>query len=227
MKWLGLLIVALLLGGSWVLFQRNGDKIQDLDKRMEMLRELEDPDEQIPQLQGEIQNAEGQRTFMGIMLVISGAVFVGILFVAFVLPNWVGRMAEGIYGSGAGLESTPTHAALSLVAQGDYEGAIAAFREVAAAEPSNRSPWVEISKIQRKQLEDPQAAAATLREGMDSFDWPADDKAFFLFRLADIHHDDFGNKEEAALLLRRVIRDLPDTRHAMNAANTLKDWGMA
>ena len=36
--------------------------------------------------------------------------------------------------------------------QGDFEGAVEAYREVAADQPENRFPWIEIAKIQHDNL---------------------------------------------------------------------------
>ena len=227
MKWLGLLLAALLVGGSLLFLQQTNGKMKSLERQIAVEEVNEDPDDKLPILQSQLQDMDGRRTFTGVLLAISSAFLLGILFTTFVLPNWAGRVAEGIYGSGAELESTASNEALSLVAQGDYDGAIAAFRELAAQQPADRSPWLEISKIQRRQLDDPAAALVTLREGMNSFEWPAEDKAFFLFRLADVYSEDFANRQEAALLLRRVISEFPETRHSMNARHLLKDWGMS
>lgn len=227
MKRILLLIALLLVGGSWFLFERSGGQIEKLEKRIEALQEEGDPESQIPALQGEMQALEGTRTFNGILLVIFGAAFVGTLFVVFVLPNWVGRMAEGMYGSGARLEETPGREARALLAKGDYEGAIEAFRKVAAEHPEDRMPWTEIAKIQRQHLEDPKAAISTLKEGLGSKEWPDDDAAYFLFRLAEIWNEDVSEREQAVAALQRVIREFPDTRHAMNARHKLRDWGAA
>lgn len=226
MKWLGWLVALVLVGGSWFLFERSGEGIGKLEERIEALQEEGDPDGEIEGLRGEIQSLEGTRTFNGILLVIFSAAFVGTLFVVFVLPRWAGKVAEGMYGSGAEMEDTAGREARALVAKGDYEGAVAAFRKVAEEHPEDRMPWVEIAKIRRQHLEDPQGAIATLKEAMAARDWPEDDAAFFLFRLAEIWNEDVSEREQAVGALQRVIRDFPESRHAMNARHRLREWGV-
>ncbi|HVJ45025.1 MAG TPA: tetratricopeptide repeat protein [Luteolibacter sp.] len=227
MKRVVLLVALLLLGVSWLLYERSGREIGGLEKRIEALQVEGDPESRIDAVRGKIQELEGSRTFNGILLVIFGAGFVGILFVVFVLPNWAGRMAEGMYGSNAELEDAPGREARALLAKGDHEGAVAAFRKVAAEHPEDRMPWIEIAKIQRQQLDDPQGAIATLKEALDSKEWPDDDAAYFLFRLAEIWNEDVSEREQAVAALQRVIREFPETRHAMNARHKLRDWGAA
>ena len=225
MKWLWLLVVLALVGGSWYLFAKSGERIGLLEARIENLLETGDSDSQIPGLQGEIQSLEGTRTFNGILMAIATAAFLGTLFVVVVLPAWASRVSEGVYGSTAEVdEPAAFHEARTLIAKGDYEGAIAAFRAAAAEDPSNRLPWTEIARIQARQLDEPAEAAATLQQALSAWDWPADDRAFLLFRLAEIQNEEMDGRGQAVATLQQVIREFPQSRHAMNAGHRLKEW---
>ena len=114
--------------------------------------------------------------------------------------------------------------ARTLFAKGDYEGAIAAFRTAAAEDPSNRLPWTEIARIQAWQLDEPAEAASTLQQALSAWDWPADDRAFLLFRLAEIQNEEMDGRGQAVATLQQVIREFPQSRHAMNAGHRLKEW---
>lgn len=225
MKRLWILLALVLVGGSWFMFAKSAERIGELETRIERLEEAGDPDEEVPALRSEIQSLEGARTFNGILLVIFSAVLLGALFVVFVLPAWAGRVAEGVYGSTAELDDTAGREARSLLAKGDFHGAMEAFRKW-AAESGDRVPWMEIAKIQRQHLEDPRSAVATLYEALAAKDWPEDDEAFFLFRVADILNEDAGEREQAVAVLQRVIREFPEGRHAMNAKHRLREWGV-
>jgi len=228
MKWLGLLLALALVGGSWHLFSSSGERMRTIENRIESLLETGDTEEEIPRLQAEIQSLENSRTFQGVVLAIGSAVVLGIFFVLFVLPNWASRVSQSVYGSNAELdEPAAFHEARSLVAKGDYPGAIAAFRKGAEQEPGNRMPWTEIARIQARHLDQPREAVATLNEAMAAHDWPEEDQAFLLFRLADLHNEDPQGRGQAVAMLQRVIREFPDSRHAMNARNRLKEWGIA
>jgi tetratricopeptide (TPR) repeat protein len=124
------------------------------------------------------------------------------------------------------VEADPMHDARSLYAQGDYEGAIEAFREASNADPMNRMPWVEIAKIQRDNLENPVAALATLREALESQEWEVNDAAYFMFRIAELYDEDLQNRETAIEILQQVCTDLPETRHSANARHKLHEWGV-
>lgn len=227
MKWFALLLVIALIGGSWFMFARSGDKLNQLERRVDMLVETGDADSEIPHLNREIQSLETSRTLNGVFLALGGSVFLGVLFSTFVLPNWASRVSQSIYGSNAELdEPAVLHEARVLVAKGEYEEAIAAFRKAAAEDSANRLPWTEIARIQSQHLDQPREAVATLQDALRSRDWPEDDRAFFLFRIAELCNEEASGKEQAVAALQQVIREFPESRHAMNARHRLKEWGI-
>lgn len=116
------------------------------------------------------------------------------------------------------------HDARSLLAQGDYEGAIAAFRQAAAADPLNRLPWVEITKIYKDNLGDSAAAIQTVRHALESQEWEVNDAAYLLFRLAELYDELEGNRVSAMAIMQQVIDQFPGTRHSANASYKLHEW---
>jgi tetratricopeptide (TPR) repeat protein len=169
---------------------------------------------------------DNEKTFSGILLTFVSAGFVGILFVVYLLPFFAHRVTHAVYDSAEMIERDVMHDARSLLAQGDYAGAIEAFKQAAAAEPTNRLPWVEIAKIQRDHLGDPTAALATFRSALDEQDWEIEDAAFFLFRLVDMYDEVMGDRETAIGILKQAIEEFPDTRHSANARVKLQHWGV-
>jgi tetratricopeptide (TPR) repeat protein len=226
MKWIGLLVVVVLVIGSWALYSKTGGKIKGLEHKVAALIELGDPEDEVPKVQAEINSLEGEKTFNGILLAFLSAGLVGVLFVVFVLPAWAQRMTHSVYDSGEEVEETALHEARSLIAQGDYENAIEAFKRAAAEEPLNRVPWVEISKIQKQQFHDTPAAIQTLRTAVEGQEWEINDAAFFLFRLAELY-DEVQDRSTAVVMLRQVIDQFPDTRHSANARHKLHEWHIA
>ena len=222
-KWIGLVVVVALVIGSFGLYSKTGGKIKGLEHKIEALMEEGDPEEQVPAIQSEIQSLEGEKTFNGILLTFLSAGLVGVLFVVFVLPAWAQRVTHAVYDSAEEVEETAMHEARSLIAQGDYEGAIEAFKRAAAESPLDRVPWVEISKIQKQQFHDTPAAIQTLRAAVEGQEWEINDAAFFLFRLAELY-DEVGNRDTAVIMLRQVIEQFPDTRHSANARHKLHEW---
>ena len=234
MKWLVTLLLAALILGSWFFYQAAGNKVtakeREIAEEQRKMSESEDVDydieERIESLKGERERLAGDRTFSGILVTMLSAGMVGVLFVVFVLPAMAHKFTHAIYDSGEMVQSDPMHDAHSLLAQGDYEGAVAAFKEAAKADPLNRLPWVEISKIQRVQFKDPDAAIATLRGALEGQEWQMNDAAYLLFRLAELYDEDREDRTTAAAIMAQVMEEFPETRHSANARHKLHEWGL-
>lgn len=223
--WIG--VLALLVAGSWFMFVKAGDKGRDIEKQIELLMERGDPEERTPKLKVELRGIEGERTFNGILLTFLSAGLIGIVFVTVVLPVLADKFSHAVYESGEEVERTAFHDARVLMAQGEWEEAIEAFKLAAAEDPMNRMPYIEIAKIQKNHLEDPLAAITTLREALEGQEWEEDDAAFLLFRLAEFYDEDAEDRESAVAIFEQVMEQFPGTRHSANARTKLHEWGMA
>ena len=223
MKWLLYLVLALLVGGSWLLYSKTGGDIKTKTEQLEKLK-MEGEDEKAGNLAGEIQALEGQKTFNGILLAFLSAGLVGIFFVLQVLPSLAHRATHAIYDSAEMMEHDVMHDARSLLAQGEYHAAIEAFKQAAAAEPLNRLPWVEIAKIYKDNLGDADSAIQTIRYALESQEWEINDAAYFLFRLAELYDEVQGDRATATAIMQQVIEQFPNTRHSANANHKLHEW---
>ena len=224
MKWVMYLVLAALVGGAWMMYSNTGGEMTVKQELIEKLREAGDPDEKVAGLEGEVQALEGQKTFNGILLAFLSAGLIGIFFVLQVLPALAHRVTHAVYDSAEMLERDVMHDARSLLAQGDYEGAIVAFKEAAAADPLNRLPWVEIAKIYKDNLGDPGSAIQTIRHALESQEWEINDAAYFLFRLAELYDEVEGNRASAVAIMEQVVEQFPGTRHSANASHKLHEW---
>lgn len=185
-----------------------------------------DVDETIRAAQTLADDKDNGSTFTGILFTFLSAGYLGIVFVAYILPRLAHRATHTIYDSGEILQKDNMSVARSKLAQGDYEGAMLAFREAAAGDPDNRIPWVEIIKIQREALHDPAAAIATIREILEVNAWHENDAAYFLFRLAELYDTDMGDRESAVAIMEQVMEQFSETRHSANARHKLHEWGL-
>lgn len=226
-KWLVYALLLMLMGGSWFLYARTGHKIQVMNEEVRLLQDNGDPEGKGAAMTTEIQGIEGQRIFNGVLLAFLSAGFVGIFFVLQILPAIAHRFTHAIYDSAEMMEHDVMRSARSLLAQGDYEGAIEAFRQAAAADPLNRLPWVEIAKIQKDNLGDSAAAVQTIRHALESQEWEVNDAAYFLFRLAELYDEVEGDQASAVAIMQQVIDEFPGTRHAANASHKLFEWEQA
>lgn len=227
MKWIMCVVLAVLVAGSWMMYSKTEKKMTALRQEMSQLEEKGGAEEEVKKMEIDLNSMEGEKTFNGILLTFLSAGLVGILFVVYILPFFAQRVTHAVYDSAEMVEKDVMHDARSLTAQGDYHGAIAAFREAAALDPLNRLPWVEIAKIQKTNLEDPAAAIATIRHALESQEWELNDAAYFLFRLAELYDEVEGNRASAVAIMNQVIEQFPETRHSANARNKLHEWEVA
>jgi hypothetical protein len=229
MKWFIYIVLGLAIGGGWVWFMKSGDseveKLEAEIDQIEMMGSVEEQ-EQVPTMREKVEGIKSSKTLTGILLAFLTAGLVGIIFVIDVLPAMAHRFTHAVYDSAEMVEEDVMHDARAKLAQGDYDGAIAAFRDAAAAEPLNRLPYVEIAKIQKDHQGNPAGAAATLRQAVEGQAWEQSDAAFLMFRLAEIHHDNLEDAATAVSILQQVMEQFPETRHSANARAKLHDWGV-
>lgn len=208
----------------WKGFADSGTEIEVLQQHLEKVEGMGDPKDETDDIEQDINAAQGQRIFMGLMLTVGSCAVVGIFVWSYMLPLIAQRATHAIYDSGELLEKDAMREAHSLLAQGEYEEAFKAFRKVANEDPSNRLPWVEMSNVQRQKLFDPDAAAALLREALETHEWEDDDAAFLLFRMAEIYEEDLKDRTTACAIMQQVVDTFPQSRHSANAAHKLRDW---
>jgi tetratricopeptide (TPR) repeat protein len=227
-KWILYIVLGLAVAGSWIAYSGKGEKAKEISAKIAQINEVGDgdPDEQLPKLQSDFQSIENEKTFNGIMLTFLTAGLIGIFLVGHGIPFFAEKLTKSVYDSGEMMEKDVMHDARSLVAQGNYQGAIAAYKTAAAAEPLNRLPWVEIAKIQKDHLNDSNAAVATIREALENQEWEVNDAAYFLFRLAELFDEVQGDRASAIEIMNQVIADFPETRHSANASHKLHEWSL-
>jgi tetratricopeptide (TPR) repeat protein len=227
MKWGLYVVMAIAVAFSWFKFMA-AEKQLEVDKKAQIeLRNSGDDDEAAAKLANDIKSREDEKTFTGILLAFLTAGLVGIVFVIHVLPAIAHRFTHAVYDSAEMVEKDPMHDARAKVAQGDWDGAVEAFRAAAAADPLNRLPYVEIAKIQLDHLENAPAAVDTLRHAIEDQEWQENDAAYLMFRLAEIYETNLGDHTSAATIMQQVVEQFPESRHSANARHKLREWGLA
>ncbi len=226
LKWILYGVLAVGVGGSWLMYSGKVSAYNAQEQKISELKDRgdDDPEGLLPKMEEKLQSLDADKTFNGILLTLMSAGLVGIVLVSHVIPFMAERLTQSVYDSGEVAEKDPMNDARSLVAQGDYEGAIEAYKLAAAGDPLNRLPWVEIVKIQKDHLEDPHAAIATIRHALDSQEWQVNDAAYFLFRIAELYDEVLGDRESAIGIMNQVVTEFPQTRHSANAMHKLHEW---
>jgi len=206
------------------MFAKTGTEMKTKSELIDRLYEEGGSDAKVSKLKEEVHTMESVRIFNGVLLTIFCASLIAVVAVIDLLPALAHRVTHAVYDSAEMMEHDVMHDARSLVAQGNFVGAIEGFKKAAAADPLNRLPWVEIVKIYKDNLHDPAAAIQTIRDALESQEWELDDAAYFMFRLAELY-DEFENNGPAAIaIMNQVMEQFPGTRHAANAGHKLHEW---
>lgn len=209
---------------SWMAFAKQGVDIAALDKQLNQAYENAADQDLIKALENEIEGKRSSRIFTGLLLTFLTAGVVGLFLAVYLLPMLAQKFTHAVYNSGELLEKDLMREAHSLLAQGEYELAIEAFKKVAAEDPYNRLPWVEISKVYRGKMNDPSTALSILRDALEAQDWQVDDAAYLMFRIAELYDEDFQDRTTASGIMHQVVEAFPETRHSANAAHKLREW---
>jgi tetratricopeptide (TPR) repeat protein len=225
MKWLLYLLLFIGLVFGWAKYANDGEG-RDLKAKWEQLQNIDSDEEELAQARSAVESHNNERIFMGILLAFLSAGVVGVVFVIDVLPVLAQKMTHAVYDSAEMVEADAMHDARAKVAQGDYEGAIEAFKQAAHGDPLNRMPWIEIAKIYRENLEDPRAALTTLRTALEGQEWQVNDAAYLMFRVAELYDEDLHDRASATTILLQVTEQFPNTRHSANARHRLHEWGV-
>ncbi len=151
------------------------------------------------------------------------AIGLGLFVVLVMLPSLADKIGAFFFSAPEQIKPDPLIKAAAKVSQGDYEGAIKAYRAIASEEPENRFPVFEIAKIQQEYLNDVDAAIETFEDSLENTDWAENDAAAILFRLQQIYLESKQDEEHATALLQTVIDRFPETRHSANAHHRLNE----
>ena len=151
------------------------------------------------------------------------AIALGLFAVLVMLPALADKVGAFFFSAPEQIKPDALIRAAAKVSQGDYEGAIKAYRAIASEEPENRFPVFEIAKIQQDYLHDVDTAIKTFEESLEENEWPENDEAAILFRLQQIYLKSKQDEEHAKVLLQTVIDRFPNTRHSANAHHRLNE----
>jgi hypothetical protein len=169
--------------------------------------------------------AEEATDLLGTKLVLFmvGGISLGVLLVMYVVPAIANSAGNFFYSAPEKADSNLGAAAVSKLAQGDFEGAIDEYKKLIEDTPTDRFPVVEVSKIYVDRMGDIDGGIAFLEDSLNEKEWPIDDAAFLMFRIVDIemtHRQDLPRAQE---LLTIITTEFADTRHAANAQHKLNE----
>lgn len=211
-----IIVVALLALASWMAWQENHKPDQPAAPRVS---QIEDGSGSAAPAVPAGTYRNSITLFIYIMFI---AIVSGVIVLKWVIPAVGDRVADTFYSSPEKAEHTETHKAMALVAQGEYQRALAAFAKIAEANPADRFAVMEMAKIYKDKLGDMESSMEVLEKAV-AREWPEDDKCFFIFKLADTHATGRGDFARARELLQELIQTYPESHHAANAHHKLRE----
>jgi len=211
------LVIALLLVCSFLAWKEKNKPEPPAPAQVALIEGVGDQGEDISAPEGGYRNS---MTFFIYLLII--CITGGIVVLKWVIPALGDRVAESFYSAPEKAEQSETQKAMALVAQGEYHKALAAFGKILEETPADRFAVMESAKIYQDKLGDTDAAVEVLEKAVGG-EWPADDKCFFIVKLADIHATQRCDFVRARELLDQLIRDHPESNHAANAHHKLRE----
>jgi tetratricopeptide (TPR) repeat protein len=163
---------------------------------------------------------------------VSGLFVIGLwLFCAAILPitwktaQWIAEwFITALLSSHAKVQPNEATIARSLFLDGNYEGAVATYLDVAKKRPQLPFPLLKAAQICRENLDNPLRAAAILESAMNRSNstWETEGRVRLYFQLAELYEDPLQNPVKAREVLERVCSDFPRTIHAVQARKILR-----
>ena len=166
--------------------------------------------------------ADGAAILPFFLATIALALVMGVIVALWLAPMIGNRVGGFFYNPSEEVEKNPHSAAMALVAQGDYEGAIEAYKAVLDKNPADLHAVSEIVHLYCDRLHEPGPAAGFLEQTLQ-LEQPVEKAAFLASRLADVcwTHQRDGLRAKAILL--KVAEMLPETTHAANAMHRIRE----
>ncbi len=156
--------------------------------------------------------------FMGIVAL---ALAIGVVFASMILPAIGDSIGHFFFTPNEQIEKEPHADALAFYNQGEYEGAVAAYRNVVRKNPNDTHAISEVARILCERLERPEEAAEYLQEQLER-EWEMDQQAFLAERLVDVYWLHLQDSESSMVILRQIAELFPETTHSANANHRIR-----
>lgn len=156
-------------------------------------------------------------------LVLLGGAAIAVMVAKWIVPIMGDAVGTFFYSSGEVATPSENMQAAARLAQGDYEGAIAEYQSILESKPDDTLAIAEITKIRAEKLHDPQGALSFIQQQLESRDWSADNAAFLMFRIVELHMHVLHDFARAQSVLEQVITSFPNTRHSANAHHKIHE----
>lgn len=162
------------------------------------------------------ESVDGTRVILYFAGTILLAVLIGVVLVLVFLPA-VGEAAGNFFFQPNQKLGPSRHdQARAALDRGDPEGALKAYRALLIDEPGDLVATLEVARLLSVHRNDPPAAREFLENALRR-DWPRDDYAQLILRLAEIHAWHLDDLPRARELWQNLVIAYPGTSHADEA----------
>lgn len=158
--------------------------------------------------------------FAGLLL--TGTI-VAVLGALVILPAIGERAGSFFFGSREEIVPGPHDNAISRLARGDAQGALAEYERIVAENPEDSLAWSEMARICQRNLEDTAGAGAILEQALGR-EWTKEQASFLANRLADVYLQE-EDPARAQAVLQQVAETMPASKFAANAHHRIAEIG--
>ncbi|MFH1905505.1 MAG: hypothetical protein ABIK53_08305 [bacterium] len=153
-------------------------------------------------------------------------VFWALCLGALLAPDFSGWLADKFFGfifpKNKGKVIKECSRIKALTAQGYYDRAVEEYKKELDNDPINHDLMLEIAQIYHENLKSFDLAIEYYNKALD-FITDSNTWVFVKNRLVDIYLNNLNSKDKAAIVLNDIITKLPDTKHAQQAGDRIKN----
>lgn len=172
------------------------------------------------------QGADASQILPFFLAIVGLALILGVVVALWIAPIIGNLIGSFFFNPGEEIRKNPHSSAMERVAQGDYSGAIDAYKTVAAKNPGDMHAIGEIVHLYCDTLQEPASAVEFLERILET-DQPAEDAAFVASRLAEVHWVHLRDGIKAKAILAQITRLFPETTFAANAMHKMREIDQA
>ncbi len=165
------------------------------------------------------------KIMMLFLAMIAIGIGMGVVFAGTILPAFGEQVGHFFFTPNQQIEKGPHADALSLLNQGEYEGAVIAYRRAVDKNPLDTHAISEVARLLCERLGRPEDAAEYLASHLEG-DRPMDEVAFIAERLVDCYWNFLQDEERALPVLHQLAEKMPDTKHSANANHRIREIEM-
>jgi len=152
-----------------------------------------------------------------VAIAIYGGIILGMIVLWWYSSKWTGGITDFFMGVSGGKAKETYHLAEKYEIEHNYEAAMDVYRKAIEKDKKNPEPRTKLADLYHK-LGDFDKCVKYMEESLAlSRSMSAGERVAVLNRIADLHLHSRNDPASAISVLRRIVKDFPDTKFALNA----------